>query len=124
MELTPAEAHPPTSLSLWRSLLLLLVAVAAMPNGLFFSPLFDSVLFMLPRTAAAFFIKGQTAMFYLTGIVLWLFTLVLAGIPAAIYDRVRRLPGGSPVSLLIWLLAALLLSIPSLQAAFELFVEP
>lgn len=114
----------PAKSSLLRSLLLLLVAIAAMPNGMFFSPLFDSVLFMIPRTAAAFFIKGQTATFYLTGLTLWLFTLVLAGIPSAIYDRVRGLPAGSAVSLLIWLAMAVLLSIPSLQVAAELFQEP
>lgn len=110
--------------SVLRGLLLALIAAAAMPNGMFFSPLFDSVLFMIPRTAAAFFIKGPTATFYLTGIALWLLTLVLAGIPAAIYDRARSLPHGSMASLLIWLLTAFLLSFPSLQAALELFAEP
>lgn len=118
---TDDAAHRP---SLLRGLLLALIAAAAMPNGMFFSPLFDSVLFMIPRTAAAFFIKGSTATFYLTGIALWLLTLVLAGIPAAIYDRVRGLPHGSMASLIIWLLTALALSIPSLQAAAELFAEP
>lgn len=110
--------------SILRGLLLALIAAAAMPNGMFFSPLFDSVLFMIPRTAAAFFVKGSTATFYLTGIALWLLTLVLAGIPAAIYDRVRGLPHGSMASLVIWLLTAFVLSFPSLQAAFELFAEP
>lgn len=107
-----------------RSLLLALVAIAAMPNGLFFSPWFDSVLFMLPRAAAAFFITGHMAMFYLAGIFLWLLTLVLAGIPAALYELAcgRRRP--TLVALLIWLVAALLLGIPSFQSAIELLQEP
>lgn len=123
MGVTAAET-PRRRPSIVRSLLLLLIAIAAMPNGLYFSPLFDSVLFMIPRASSAFFIRGQESTFYLTGLVLWLSTLSLAGIPAAVWDRVRGLPHGSSVSLLLWLAAAVLLSIPSLNAANELFLEP
>jgi hypothetical protein len=107
-----------------RALLLALVAIAAMPNGLYFSPLFDSVLYYVPRAASAFFLRGQEVTFYLTGVVLWLLTLGLAGIPAAVYERIRGLKESSIASLLIWLVTALILSIPSFLALAEIMGEP
>lgn len=107
-----------------RMLLHFLIAAVSMLNGLYFSPFFDVVLFIIARPASAFFIKGQMATFYLTGLVLWLFTLVLAGIPAALWDRVRRMPHSDTPSLVIWLMAAIALSVPTLIAAYELFFEP
>ncbi|MDX2202129.1 MAG: hypothetical protein NW223_05225 [Hyphomicrobiaceae bacterium] len=107
-----------------RAVLLALIAMAAMPNGLYFSPLFDSVLYYVPRAASAFFLRGQEVTFYLTGFVLWLFTLVISGIPAAAYERLRGLRDSSAVSLVIWLVVALVLSVPSLMALAELMAEP
>ncbi len=107
-----------------RALLLALVAVAAMPNGMYFSPLFDPVLYYIPRASSAFFLRGQEITFYLTGLVLWMFTLALSGIPAAVYERLRGLPHSTVGSLLVWLVAALVLSIPSLMAFAELMAEP
>lgn len=107
-----------------RILLLLLIALTAMLNGLYFSPFFDSVLFVIARPASAFFIKGQMATFYLTGLMLWLFTLILAGIPAAIWERVLKRPRGSISPLVVWLLAAAALSSPSARALYELLIEP
>jgi len=123
MGVTSAEA-PARRPSALRALLLALIAIAAMPNGLYFSPFFDIVLFLIPRASAPFFIKGQMATFYFTGVMLWLLTMALSGIPAAIWDRIRGLPYGSPASLLIWLVAAMALSIPSLLAFYELLLEP
>jgi hypothetical protein len=124
MALAGEDAAAGRRVSPLRALLLALIAVAAMPNGLYFSPLFDSVLYYVPRAASAFFLRGQEVTFYLTGIVLWLFTLGLAGIPAAIYERIRGLREGSLASLLIWLVFALVLSIPSFMAFSELMSEP
>ncbi len=107
-----------------RALLLALVAIAAMPNGLYFSPLFDSVLYYVPRAASVFFLRGQEVTFYLTGVVLWLLTLGIAGIPAAVYERIRGLKESSIASLLIWLVTALILSIPSFLALAEIMGEP
>lgn len=104
-----------------RTLPLVAIFAVSMANGLYFSPLFDSVLFVIPRTLGMFFLKGQSVTFYATGFFLWLMTLLLAGIPAAIYERVRGLERSSPVSLGIWLLAALALSYPSLKAAADLW---
>lgn len=123
MDVSPAAAHVRRPSAL-RVLLLLLISLAAMLNGLYFSPFFDSVLFVIARPASAFFIKGQMATFYLTGLMLWLSTLVLSGIPAALWERVRGLPAGNISSLVIWLVAALALASPSAIAFYELLVEP
>lgn len=124
MDVTPVPPSASPRVSLLRPLLLALAACAAMPNGLFFSPLFDSVLFILPRASGAFFLTGETSTFYMSGMLLWLVTLGLAGIPAALYERffTRRQP--SVVSLLIWIAAAAALSIPSIRAAIELLTDP
>ncbi len=41
-------------------------------------------------------------------------TLLIAGIPAAIYERIRGLKSSTPLSLGIWLAAAVLLSLPTI----------
>lgn len=107
-----------------RAAMLALIGIAAMPNGLFFSPWFDSVLFMVPRAASALLVTGEAATFYLTGAFLWLLTLVLAGIPAALYERLRGLRQPTFGAQLIWLVAALALCIPSFQSLLELLAEP
>lgn len=124
MALAEGQENAGRRVSPVRALLLALIAVAAMPNGLFFSPLFDSFLYYVPRAASVFFLRGQEVTFYLTGIVLWLFTLVLAGIPAALYERIRGAKESTLASLLIWLVTALVLSIPSFMALAELMSEP
>lgn len=107
-----------------RLLLLLLIAVVAMGNGLYFSPYFDKLLILTPRLASAFFIKGQEAIFYLTGFALWMMTLMIAGLPAALWDRVRGLPQGSILSLAIWLMAACVITYDSWLVLYELFFDP
>lgn len=119
-----SDTGPRRGLSLLRLLLLLLIAVVAMGNGLYFSPYFDKLLILTPRLASAFFIKGQEAIFYLTGFALWMMTLMIAGLPAALWDRVRGLPQGSILSLAIWLMAACVITYDSWLVLYELFFDP
>lgn len=44
-------------------------------------------------------------------------TLVLAGVPAALYERFRGLTASSATSCLIWLIGAILLTLPAAGAA-------
>lgn len=124
MALAEGQANATRRVSPMRALMLALIAVAAMPNGLYFSPLFDSFLYYVPRAASVLFLRGPEVTFYLTGIVLWLFTLVLSGIPAAVFERIRGARESTFASLVIWLLTALVLSIPSFMALAELMSEP
>jgi hypothetical protein len=52
--------------------------------------------------------------------VIALFTLLLGGIPAAIYERVRGLQQSSPASMLIWLVTTILITAPVLSRALGL----
>ena len=58
--------------------------------------------------------------FYLTSVAISLMTLLLAGIPAALYERVRGLQQSTPGSLAIWLLATALLTLPAILRALAL----
>jgi hypothetical protein len=84
-------------------------------NGSTFSPFFDSVGYLLYFFARGVPFLGPDPIFYLTSLGLSLMTLLAAGIPAALYERIRGLRESTPVSLGIWLVAAALLTLPTLM---------
>lgn len=86
----------------------------AVVNGLDFSPAFDTVSFWLYSFARETPLYDGEVFFYLTSVAISLMTLLVAGIPAALYERVRRLPQSTTGSLIIWLLATLLLTLPAI----------
>jgi hypothetical protein len=86
----------------------------AVVNGLDFSPAFDTVSFWLYSFARETPLYDGEVFFYLTSVAISLMTLLVAGIPAALYERVRRLPHSTTGSLIIWLLATLLLTLPAI----------
>jgi hypothetical protein len=92
----------------------------AVVNGLDFSPVFDSVSFWLYTFARDTPLYHGEVFFYLTSVAISLMTLLVAGIPAALYERVRRLQQSTPGSLTIWLLATLLLTLPAILRALAL----
>jgi len=52
--------------------------------------------------------------FYLSSLLISTMTLMIAGVPAAIYERVTSTPQSSFISMGIWLLCAAVLTIPSI----------
>ena len=98
-----------------RDVLLVATAGLALLNGMHFSPLFDPVLFFVHRMAPGFF--GPLLLFYFNSLFISLTTLLLAGVPAAIYERLRGLTESTMVSLCIWLAAVILLTLPALLSA-------
>ena len=99
---------------LGRDALLAATIGVSIVNGLDSSPLFDSASFYLYSFAKESPLYSVEAIYYLTSLLLSLMTLLLAGIPAALYERVRGLRASTPLSLAIWLLAAVLLSLPTI----------
>jgi hypothetical protein len=89
-------------------------------NGFDFSPVFDSVSYFLYVFARESPLFDGEVFFYLTSVAISLMTLLLAGIPAALYERVRGLQQSTPGSLTIWLLATLLLTLPAILRALAL----
>jgi hypothetical protein len=96
------------------SYLLLLVTVAlSIFNATLYSPLYDSVayfLYLFTRRSANL---SPDVLAYATSVFLGLMTLLLAGIPAAAYERMRGLKQSTLVSLAIWMIAAALLALPA-----------
>ena len=95
--------------TLQRDMLLVATAGVSLINGQATSPLFDAVFFLLrPFVASAFYQRPMVA-FYITSILISLMTLIVAGIPAALYERAKGLAESSPMSLGIWLISTIVL---------------
>jgi hypothetical protein len=106
---------------LWRPALLVATAGLAILNGLPLTPFFDSISYILYLfTRGSSFIGGEV-LFYATSVFIAVMTLLIGGVPAAIYERLRDLRESTPISLGIWLVATGLLALPSLRAATGLW---
>jgi hypothetical protein len=95
-------------------LLILATGAVCIFNGTLFSPLYDSVAYFLYLfTRGAPYLRPDV-LAYMTSLLMALLTLLLAGIPAAAYERLRGFKESSLGSLFIWLVAATLLTLPAL----------
>lgn len=90
-------------------------ACAAFINGAPTSPLFDPVLFLL-RPALAPLPMNSEVLFHFATVFIAFVTLILGGIPAAIWERTRRLRESSLGSMTVWLLATLIIALPGILA--------
>jgi hypothetical protein len=88
------------------------IAGAGLINGMHTSPFFDHV-FILMRPFAPTFFLSPVVLFYFTSVFIATVTIMLAGIPAAIYERMN---GGQsiPRSMTIWLICVIILSLPTI----------
>jgi hypothetical protein len=93
-------------------------AIAAF-NGTLFSPIFDSVFYYVDTFARGTLLYSPQLYLNVTSVLISLMTLLIAGIPAAVYERIRGHKTSTPVSLGIWLVAALLLSLPTIMRLIE-----
>jgi hypothetical protein len=109
------SADYPASL-LKRDLPLLALVGLALINGTTYSPIYDSVSYFLYNFArrSPFFSPGL--LYYVTSLQISVLTVMVAGIPAALYERIRGLQRSTPASLGIWLIVTLLLTLPTLRA--------
>ncbi len=103
--------------SMQRDVMLVATAGASLINGQTFSPYFDPVFFLM-RPFVAPLLSSPLVLFYLTSIFISVMTLVIAGVPAAIYERARKLDESSPISIGIWLVATVLLVLPAVLTWF------
>lgn len=101
---------------LQRDVLLIATAAASLVNGMHFSPYFDPTFILLKPFIAGTLLSTPLVLFYLTSIFISLMTLLIGGVPAALYERFRGLKESSAASLGIWLGCTLLLTVPSLLA--------
>lgn len=91
------------------------VAVLAVTllNG-FKSPILPLVFIMSPVWMPEFAPKVPAAIYYGSSLIVSLATLLLSGVPAALYERITGRQGSDTASMIIWLVAALLLTAPGL----------
>lgn len=94
----------------------LLIGIAALSllNGMHFSPFFDLAAIYLGSFLAGLFISSPLLLFYFTSLLLSAGTLLLAGIPAALFERFTGRKNSDATSLGIWLGATAVLASPSI----------
>ena len=104
-----------------RLTLLAAVIAIAIFNGQGFSPAFDPLLYLLTPFLRGTRLGTQMGFYYTTSILLSLMTFMFAGLPAALYERLLGRRTSTVLSLLIWLAAAALLTLPAYRAWQDAF---
>jgi hypothetical protein len=90
------------------------LATAGLVNGSHMSPWFDVMAAPIAAILAGFYISSPVLLFYFVSMSVSVFTVLIAGVPAAIYEQSKGLTESSSTSLMIWLLAAVALALPAL----------
>jgi hypothetical protein len=90
------------------------LATAGLVNGSHMSPWFDVMSAPIAAILAGFYISSPVLLFYFVSMSVSVFTVLIAGVPAAIYEQSKGLKESSSTSLMIWLLASVLLALPAL----------
>lgn len=108
----PTQSH---AARVARAILLVLTGALALFNGTTLSPFFDSVAYILYLASRGYPLVNPARLFYVTPVAIAVMTLLIAGIPAAVYERIRGLQGSSVVSLAIWLIGTVLLTLPTIM---------
>jgi uncharacterized membrane-anchored protein YitT (DUF2179 family) len=94
----------------------MLVGIAGLSllNGMHFSPLFDPAFVLFRVFAPGFFLNSPLLLFYFTSLLLSAATLVIAGIPAALFERFTDRRESDTISLGIWLATSAALAVVTL----------
>jgi hypothetical protein len=79
------------------------IAAASLINGMHFSPLFEPAFLLLRAFAPSFLVGSPLLMFYFTSLLLSATTLILTGVPAALFERFTGRKQSDMTSLSIWL---------------------
>lgn len=96
-----------------RDVLLVATAACSLLNGQSFSPLLTMGAILLKPFVAGTFLASPVVFLYLTSLFVSIITLLLAGIPAALYERYKGSHESTPMSLGIWFGATFLLTLPT-----------
>ena len=89
----------------------LLVATAGMSlmNGMTWSPVLLPFVVLLKALLAGTFLANPLVLTYLASLMASATTLLIAGVPVALYERAKGLTESTPLSIGIWLAATLVL---------------
>lgn len=100
-----------------RDVSMVAIAGLSLVNGMHFSPWFDPVAVLLRPFLAGTFLGTPLVSLYIASFFISAMTLLIAGVPAALYERFRGEHETSPASLYIWLFATILFTAHALLAA-------
>jgi hypothetical protein len=96
-----------------RTLFIAILAICLF-NGMT-SPILLLVRILAPIWMPAFLPSTPEVQFYFASLLVSFGTLLLAGVPAALFERASARQTSDEVSMMIWLGTAILLSLPGLQ---------
>lgn len=99
-----------------RDVLLVATAGLSLLNGMHFSPYFDPIAILLRPFLAGTIFSSPIVALYISSLFVSLLTLLIAGIPAALYERFTGAKESTSTSLGIWLAVTLVISLPSVLA--------
>jgi hypothetical protein len=100
-----------------RMILVALLVAVALFNGTKWSPFYDPTAYVMHLNLRAYRLVSARTLYESAMLPIALLTLMLAGIPAALYERLRGLQSSSTASLAIWLVATVLLTLPTIRRA-------
>jgi hypothetical protein len=90
------------------------IATLSLVNGMNSSPYFEQAAILLRPIFFGFSITSTVIIFYLTSLILSVGSVVLAGVPAALFERATGRQTSDGTSLSIWFGSIFLLAIPSI----------
>jgi hypothetical protein len=90
------------------------VATAGLINGSHTSPWFDLVAGPIAAILSGFYISSPVLLFYFASLMISVFTVLVAGVPAAMYEQRNGLTDSNARSMMIWLVSAVALAAPAL----------
>lgn len=97
-----------------RNHLFFALAMTCIANGVF-SPFLIVVMSLWPAWYPSAILPVSTeVLFYLSSLIVSTATLLLSGIPAALFERMRGQQDSTPASVGIWLAGAAVLTLPAL----------
>ncbi|MGL4636861.1 MAG: hypothetical protein ACRCWF_12835 [Beijerinckiaceae bacterium] len=89
------------------------LAMAGLINGSHNSPWFDMMSGPIAAIISGFLFSSPLLLFYFVSLCISAFTVILAGVPAAIYEQTKGLEKSSATSLTVWLVAAIVMALPA-----------
>lgn len=95
------------------------IATLSLLNGMDFSPHFDAGLVLVKPLLFSFSISSPILIFYFTSLMLSLATVVISGVPAALFERFTGRKTSDGTSLAIWMACTGLLALPSLLSLLK-----
>ena len=95
------------------------IATFGLVNGQSFSPWFDPVSVLLRPILFGFSITSPILIFYLSSLLVSVGTVLLAGIPAAVFENSTGRKESDATSMGVWMAACALLTLPAFLSLFR-----